>query len=248
MKKSVLLMSVGLSLLVMACGGVSKDEYNKVVAEASQAQETVSALQAEADTAKKELEDLSKTYEEASKAFDDISKEYEDISKEYNDMSKEYTEYKESMAEYEGLAVAEAESRKLEAEAVIAAQKKAEEESKAAEQKKKEAEEKAGYDTGITYDQLARTPDDYLLKKIKFRGRVLQVIEGSEDVNHIRLATKGNYDNVILCEYKKSIVKSRILEDDKITVYGYSSGLYSYQSTGSGTITIPSMVVEKVDQ
>lgn len=49
--------------------------------------------------------------------------------------------------------------------------KKVEEAKKAEEQRKKE-EEKKGYDTDITYDQLARTPDDYKYKKVKFEGKI----------------------------------------------------------------------------
>ncbi len=30
-------------------------------------------------------------------------------------------------------------------------------------------EEAQGYETGISYDQLARTPDDYLSKKLNFQ-------------------------------------------------------------------------------
>lgn len=43
----------------------------------------------------------------------------------------------------------------------------------------KAAEEAQGYETGITYDQLARTPDDFKGKKVKFTGKVVQVIEGT---------------------------------------------------------------------
>ena len=60
----------------------------------------------------------------------------------------------------------------------VAAEKEVEEQ-KAAEQKAAEeaaaakaAEEAKGYETGITYDQLARTPDDFKGKKVKFYGKV----------------------------------------------------------------------------
>ena len=110
-----------------------------------------------------------------------------------------------------------------------------------------EAEKAKGYETGITYDQLARTPDDYSGKKCKFRGEVVQVIEGDSDVQ-IRLAVNDDYDSIIFCQYDKSIVKSRVLENDHITVYGTSMGTISYESTMGGTITIPAMVVDKMDQ
>ena len=108
-------------------------------------------------------------------------------------------------------------------------------------------EEARGYETGISYDQLARTPDDYEGKKCKFTGKVLQVME-SDGVAAIRLAVNSNYDTVLYCVYNSSLTSSRILEDDQITVYGTSSGIYTYTSTMGAAISIPSMVVDKIDQ
>lgn len=112
---------------------------------------------------------------------------------------------------------------------------------------KKAEEEAKGYETGITYDQLARTPDKYEGSKVKFYGEVIQVIEGDGSVQ-IRLAVEGDYDHVVFCQYDSGIVSSRVLEDDKITVYGVSAGTISYQSTMGGQITIPAVLVEKIDQ
>lgn len=133
-----------------------------------------------------------------------------------------------------------------------AAKKSAEEEKlrkekEAAEKAKKEAEEAKGCDTGITYEQLARTPDDYMLKKVKFSGKVIQVLE-DEDNTQIRLAVNDNYDTIIYIEYESNIVSSRVLEDDYITVSGVSMGLLSYKSTMGGTITIPSVIVSKIER
>lgn len=111
----------------------------------------------------------------------------------------------------------------------------------------KAAEEAKGYETGITYDQLARTPDDFKGKKVKFYGKVVQVIEGDDSIQ-IRLAVNDDYDAIVLGEYRKSIVTSRVLEDDHITIYGSSVGTISYKSTLGGTITIPGVYVEKIEQ
>lgn len=111
----------------------------------------------------------------------------------------------------------------------------------------KAAEEAQGYETGITYDQLARTPDDFKGKKVKFTGKVVQVIEGSGSIQ-IRLAVNDNYDTILFGQYGSSIVGSRVLEDDHITIYGTSAGTISYQSTMGGTITIPGVSIEKIDQ
>ena len=131
----------------------------------------------------------------------------------------------------------------VEAQKLVEQAKQKIEEEKAA----KAAEEAKGYETGITYDQLARTPDDYEGSKVKFTGKVLQVIEGDDSVQ-LRLAVNSNYDNVLFLEYDKSIVSSRILEDDIITIYGVSVGTITYESTMGGNITIPAVLVKKIDQ
>lgn len=135
-------------------------------------------------------------------------------------------------------AAAEAEAKKKEEEE---AKKKAEAEKKAEEEAKK------GYETGITYDQLARTPDDYIGEKVKFSGKVVQVMEG-DITTQIRFAVNDDYDTILYGEYDSSIVESRILEDDYITIMGLSTGLLTYQSTMGGNITIPSIYIEKVEQ
>ncbi|MCC3864000.1 toxin regulator [Terrisporobacter petrolearius] len=128
---------------------------------------------------------------------------------------------------------------------------KAEEEAKKKQEEEKakklaEEKEKKGYDTGIGYKDLARNPKDYVGKKIKFKGKVIQVMEGDGEVQ-IRLAVNGDYDNILYGVYDSSIVSSRVLEDDYITVMGLSSDLLTYESTMGGEITIPSMVVEKIE-
>lgn len=115
------------------------------------------------------------------------------------------------------------------------------------EAKDAEEQEKARYNTGITYDQLARTPDDYKGEKVKFKGEVVQIMEGDGEVT-MRFAVNGDYDKMILAAYDSSIVSSRVLENDKITIYGISAGLYTYESTMGASITIPSVLIDKIDQ
>ncbi len=136
------------------------------------------------------------------------------------------------------------EERLAEEKARQAEEEKLAEEQAAAE---KEAQEKIGYETGITFDQLARTPDTYDGEKVKFSGKVIQVIEGDYETD-LRIAIGGDYDCVILVYYYASIVDSRVLEDDWITIYGVSEGLYTYESTLGGNITVPLIKVDKIDQ
>lgn len=113
--------------------------------------------------------------------------------------------------------------------------------SKAAEQ------EPTQYKTGVTFDQIARTPDDYEEKKIEFTGKVLQVME-EDDYTEIRLAVDGDYDNVILVDVDSNIMNgSRILEDDLVTVSGVSDGTTTYESTSGANITIPAMTAKIIN-
>lgn len=143
------------------------------------------------------------------------------------------------------------EGQKLRAEAQkkideAAAAKKRQEEEKA---RRKAEEEARGYETGITYENLARTPDEFKGKKVKFYGKVVQVANSSSGSSvTIRFAVDGDYDHMILGNYDKSIVKSRILEDDFITIYGTSEGEYTYESVLGSSITLPSVDIAKIDQ
>ncbi len=47
---------------------------------------------------------------------------------------------------------------------------------------------------------------------------------------------------------KPSIVDSRILEDDIITIYGVSVGTVTYTSTLNMQITIPAILIDRIDQ
>ena len=107
---------------------------------------------------------------------------------------------------------------------------------KVAAEAKKEAE-KASYSSDYSYEQLARNPDNYIGEKMKFTGKVLQAQTG--DTCYLRLAINSDYDKVIFVTYDKNLIDYRILEDDKVTIYGNSMGDYSYEAVSGATITIP---------
>jgi hypothetical protein len=52
-----------------------------------------------------------------------------------------------------------------------------------------------------------------------------------DSTTQLRIAINSEYDEIIYTEYDSSLVESRILDDDTITIYGVSYGLLSYQST-----------------
>lgn len=152
----------------------------------------------------------------------------------------------------------EQEKQKAEAEKKAAEDAAAKEqaEKEAAEKKKKEAEEaakkaaeeeKASYDTGVTFENLARNPDTYLAEKVKFSGRIIQVIKG-DDQSQFRFAIDDNYDQVILIEISEDqLSNNRLLEDDYITIRGVSFGEYTYTSALGGEITVPAVVVDSFE-
>jgi hypothetical protein len=102
------------------------------------------------------------------------------------------------------------------------------------------------YNTGITYDQLARDPDTYMGKLLHLTGKVIQVVEGDTETD-LRVAIDGDYNNVVLVVYDPSTRSTRILEDDKVTFYGLSLGTQSYTSTLGGKITVPLVQADKID-
>lgn len=232
MKKLLVIM---FSISLLACG-VSQQDYDSVVAERDTLNEKVADLEVQLTSAKNKYSNLERDF---AKYKEEMAK-YEKLSEaEFEAAEAEATAKKLKAAEEARVIREEQEARKAEEAAAKAAAAEAE-------KAQKEAEEKMGYETGITYDQLARTPDDYIGKKVKFYGRVVQVLEGT--TNHIRLAVNDNYDTIAFLEYDPKLVSSRILEDDFITIYGVSYGLHTYTSTMNASITIPAIVVDKIDQ
>ncbi len=98
----------------------------------------------------------------------------------------------------------------------------------------------------LNYKAVARDPDAYTTKLVTFSGKIIQVIEGDKETQY-RIATKGSYGDVVLVGYTRPEGASRVLEDDKVVVYGTCIGVYSYQSTMGGTITIPAAFAEKIE-
>lgn len=186
----------------------------------------------------------------ATSSYSRIQAKYETVKADYEKLTAENADLQEKVKEAEPwFELSEMEKQAEEARIADEKAAKAEAERLAAEKAAAEAEEKEkqGYNTGITYNQLSRTPDDYIGEKVKFTGKVVQVMEGSDETQ-LRVAINSNYDNIALVSYKSSIVSFRVLEDDQITLYGVSMGLYTYESTMGGNITIPLIGVEKIDQ
>ena len=98
---------------------------------------------------------------------------------------------------------------------------------------------KAEYSADYTYDQLSRNPDTYKGKKMKFTGKVLQTGDAGDNMTYARIKINNDINMVMFITYMNDLLGYRLLEDDNITVYGTSCGIYSYKSVGAGTISIP---------
>lgn len=150
----------------------------------------------------------------------------------YDNLEKDYKKLEEDTKPYLEMTEAERE-----------AVQKAAEEKKAQEEAKRQEEEAKGYETGITFEDISRSPDKYKGKKVKFSGNILQVITGYS-TNQARMSTSGNYDDVILIEYKNDIIDVRLLEDDDITICGTFKYMATYETVIGGSVTLPFINVD----
>lgn len=101
--------------------------------------------------------------------------------------------------------------------------------------------------TEVIYKNVAREPDTYKGKRLKISGKVLQVVENSTSTT-LRIGTSSNgYDDVWYVTYIRAADEKRILEDDKVEIFGECTGLHSYYSVFGSKITLPSLSAKYVD-
>ena len=100
--------------------------------------------------------------------------------------------------------------------------------------------------TDVTYDNLMRTPDDYLGQVVQLSGTVLQTINGDGVVQQ-RVALYDNYDQIVLIEYAEELPETRLLDDDYITFTGMSFGTIEYETVLGATLEIPSILVDRIN-
>ena len=102
------------------------------------------------------------------------------------------------------------------------------------------------YATDISYEDIARTPDDYEGKALCYTGEVIQVLEADGEVD-LRVALDDWYDDVILCGYEPKITDKRVLEGDTVTVYGIYHGIFTYESTMGTDISLPLLWLDHIE-
>lgn len=110
-----------------------------------------------------------------------------------------------------------------------------------------EIKELLKFRTDLNYEQLMRKPLDYIGKKVKLSGEVLQVINDNGK-NELRIAMNSDSNQCILCSYSMLDMKGNsILEGDNLVVYGVSTGTEDYISVAGVQITVPSIRIERIE-
>lgn len=112
----------------------------------------------------------------------------------------------------------------------------------------------------LDWKGVSRNPDKFEGQTVQFTGYILQVIENeftstTDETGYtrmsfnnygIRVATKGKYDDVVyvILPYEAVEGGGRLLEDDKVTIYGKYDGLETYKTIMGASVTLPKILGE----
>ena len=245
MKKALISLLLGVTLVgsLVGCGEetVSKKDYdtlqnsfNDTTKELERVKTANGILETENETLNNQIESA-KDYLE----LDPTEKELVDAKiKEVNEATEAQIAEEKAQKEAEEAAKKQAEEE---------AKRKAEEEEKARkeEEERQKAEAEAHkYETGLTWEQIAREGKNGTLGQ--FEGKIVQVINGNYGYTQYRIAINGNYDTIMLVEAASYELKETLLEDDYVYFKGKSMGTVSYESVMGANITIPAFDVDEI--
>ena len=100
--------------------------------------------------------------------------------------------------------------------------------------------------TKKTYEEMARNPDPYKFKNITFKAKVVQVVEGSGGNNVYRVAVDSDSNCMFYVEYTLPSGSSRILKNDVVTLKGMYFGIYTYETTMGGSVSVPALLATEM--
>lgn len=195
------------------------------------------------ESSKEYGESLNEKVTELKKSIKDLEEENSLLTKKVEEAAPWFEmKEEERKAEEERIAQEKAqkeaeEKAKKEAEEKAAAEKKAQEEAAA-----KEAEAHK-YETGLTWEDIAREGKIGTLGQ--FEGKIIQVMNGNGYTQY-RVAINGNYDTIMLVEIDDSIKTETLLENDYIYFKGSSAGNMTYTTVLVAEMTIPAFIVDEV--
>ena len=95
----------------------------------------------------------------------------------------------------------------------------------------------------VSYETLNRGGNSLIRQYYTFTGKILQEMEG-----HYRLGVGDGFSDVIYLDYILPIGAERLLEDDYVTVWGQSLGLYTYTTVSDKEVTVPRLLVGYLDR
>ena len=102
----------------------------------------------------------------------------------------------------------------------------------------------------INYKSIARDPQKYVGKAVKFKGQVQQVIDEGPKKEALMVYVDpdddGIYQDPIYVTHAKDNSESRILEKDILTMYGTGSQLQTYTTVMGDERTIPGMLADYI--
>ena len=236
---------IGIGVLITSTVTVTTGEYNTMKKELTQKisnrEEDLQKFHKENNELRIENIELNKQVKiaQAYLELDDTEKEIVDIKiDEVNKATEEQLAQEKAQKEAEEAAKKQAEEE---------AKRKAEEEEKARkeEEERQKAEAEAHkYETGLTWEQIAREGKNGTLGQ--FEGKIVQVINGNYGYTQYRIAINGNYDTIMLVEAASYELKETLLEDDYVYFKGKSMGTVSYESVLGTKITIPAFDVDEI--
>lgn len=215
-------------------------------------------------------DELNSKYVEQIKSAEYWREKSEELQPKYNELSrqveeaKEYLELDENEKALVDAKIVEVNQTTEDQLAQEKAQKEAEEKAKkeAEEEAKRQAEEEERlrkeeeerqkaeaeahkYETGLTWEQIAR--EGRVGELGKFEGKIVQVMSGSGFTQY-RVAINGDYDTIMLIEVLDGISSEVLLEDDYVYFKGMSMGQYTYTTVLGSEMTIPSFIVDEINR
>lgn len=95
--------------------------------------------------------------------------------------------------------------------------------------------------TALSYDEMARYPDNHIGTSVVVSGEVIQVVEATGETD-FRVKMNDDYDQIVLVAYTGTFDSGKILEGDTVSFYGKYVGTTTYTSTIGGSITVPALL------
>ena len=98
----------------------------------------------------------------------------------------------------------------------------------------------------VSYDDIARDKDGLKGEKVTFTGKIIQATSGTYRMN-VTKGEYGFYSDTILFEVDEKKLSKNILEDDIVTIWGESKGMYTYKAVLGNQITVPRIQVVYIE-